>query len=530
MSPISGCPGPTVTNTALSVAHDFGFKRIILAGVDFCYTKDGFTHAKGSNEALAGARFNLTSLQVETNEGFMAPTGYDYFQAAANFASQAKRLVSNSCRIINTSGKAAKIENVEYIPLAEIELDQEYPDTVDIVAAKIRGSESDTRFYQKSVDELRRAQYQVKSIARLAENARRINEEMYNSLGVIENYKDKQKLDQIEKKFKRDHRQYSKLVKKLGIRSFLKLAKPFTDEEWTAEEAKQLGNVFYDAYLEGASKLLRIIDQSLARIAARQEENADIPDFSVLFAQCRIDRSFGRVRLWRKKYAPAILSADVALTFTEFEAKFHEILSTTTTRHFELVKSYNSLKLLKQRAGLLFKHKKIPELQDLLAGLDKHEEQAAAIPYRHLINAYLAKLQNNPSEAQQAYQQIIEAGDILLEEALTRVAGIGIDQDDTASASLSLQCLSQLNPLYLPMHAEMRRLHGENMLAIDAYNSYIRQFPEDVLVQIKLAMLYIEQCSYHAAELMLDYILRQKPNLETALAIKHQLQLLKVET
>ena len=108
-----------------------------------------------------------------------------------------------------------------------------------------------------------------------------------------------------------------------------------------------------------------------------------------------------------------------------------------------------------------------------------------------------------------------------------RIASIGIDHEDMHSADLSLQCLSQLNPVYLPLHAEMLRLHGDAMAAIDAYNSYIAQFPEDTLVQMKLAMLYAEHKVYDAAEMMLDHILKQKPNLEAAAAIKSQLLILK---
>lgn len=519
--------GPTVTNTALSVAHHFGFKRIVLAGVDLCFTKEGFTHAKGSDEHLAGPRFNLTSLQVETNDGFMAPTSCDFAQAIVSLGLQAKLLTSAGCQIINVSGNAAKVENIDYMPLADIELEQDELDVAAIVATRVAEAESEARFYSKTVEELNRARFQINAIARLAENARRINEEMYSEHGVIENYKDKKKLDQIEKKFKRDHRHYSKLVKKYGIRSFIKLAKPFTDEEWTAEEAKQLGNVFYDAYREGASKLLRLIDDAIDRVAARQQEVAETPDFTILIDQCRKDKSFGRVRLWRKKYSPAVIPPEVAATFDEFEGRFVEILNEKNTRHFARAKGHSSLIMLKQRAGLLFKHQKIEELRDLLAGLEKHEQQVAATPYRYLINGYLAELQNNPDAALDAYQHIVDGGGVLLEDALIRIAGVGIDHDDIHTANLSLQCLSQLNPLYLPLYAEMQRLHGDVMIAIDAYNNYIGQFPEDTLVQIKLAMLYVEHGIYDAAELMVDYILRQKPNLEAAVGMKRQLSAMK---
>ena len=523
--------GPTVTNTALSVAYDFGFKRIILAGVDLCFTKEGFTHAKGSNEQLAGPRFNLTSLQVETNDGFLAPTSCDFAQAIVSLGVQAKTLAAKGCSLINVYAKAAKVKYIEYTPLDEIILasDQLQIEISELVAAKVAAYEHKGDYYQKTIAELKRARYQVGVVAKLAENARRINDEMYSPLGRIENYKDKRKLDQIEKVFKREYRQVSKLVKKFGIRRFIKLAKPFTDEEWTAEEAKQIGNVFYDAYQEGAAKLLELIDKTLDLATARQQELVDAPDFSLLIRQYRLDRSYGRVRLLRKKLMPAIIPVDVAVVLDELDDNFVNILNEKNTGHLANAKNQSSLIVLKQRAGLLFKHKKLDDLQNLQAGLEKHEQHIAAHPYRQLINAYLAELEDRSETALEFYQQIVENGDTLLEEALSRIAAISIDNDDLQTANISLQCLSQLNSLYLPLYAEMLCLQGDSLLAIDIYNNYIAQFPNDTLVQIKLAMLYAEHQVFDAAELMLDFILLQKPKLESVIAIKKQLNKIKAD-
>ncbi|WP_347988756.1 6-hydroxymethylpterin diphosphokinase MptE-like protein [Methylomonas sp. AM2-LC] len=523
--------GPTVTNTAINVAHCFGFKRIILAGLDLCFTRDGFTHAKGSDEQLAGPRFNLTSLQVETNDGFMAPTSLDFSQAIANLAVQAKQLSGNGCQLINVSGQAAKIESIEYLPIDALDLEESGVDVAAIVAAKVDALPADTLFYQKTLQELKRARFQINAIAHLSEKARKVNDEMYNAQGIIENYKDKKQLDQIEKKFKREHRHFSRLVKIYGIRRFIKVAKPFVDEEWTAEEAKQMGNVFYDAYLEGTTNLLNLLDDAISRVEARQQESLEHADFNLLIAQCRKDKSYGRVRLWLKKYAHTQIPEAIAVTLAEFEQNFVAILQDKNTQHFANAQNHSSLFILKKRAGLLFKHKKIEDLQALLTGLEKHKQQAEqGVPYRHLINGYLAELKGEPANALNAYQQIVAAADVLLEEALIRIAAISIEQNDSESIQISLQCLSQLNPVYLPMYAEIQRLRGNIMQAIDAYSTYINQFPGDSVTQLKFVMLYVEQNIFDAAEIMLDYILLNKPNLEAALLLKKQILSLKADT
>lgn len=515
--------GPTVTNAALNVAHDLGFKRVVLAGVDLCFTRDGFTHAKGSNEQLAGPKLNLTSLQVETNGGFLAPTGNDYAQAIKSLSLQARRIIRSGGRVINGSLGAARIDGVEYIPLSEIRLEEIAIDAKAVVDSRVYPASAGDDYLGNVLLELKRAEFQVQSIKRLAEQARQINDTMYNVSGVLENYKDKRKLDQIEKKFKRKFRHFTKLVKRFGIRQFIQVVKPFDDEDWTFDEARKLGNIYYDAYFEGAKKLSQLIEEAMQRIMARQQENESVPDFDVMFEQWRKDKSFGRAKAWRIKHPSVEISAATSALFDKFEREFENILNQKDTRHFARIKARSNLTIARQRAGLLFKHKKIAELQDLLVSLDKHEQQQAAEPYRYLINGYLAELADNPERALNAYQQVLEGGDILLEDALIRIARIGIEHDNIQNVHLALDCLSKLNPVFLPFYAEIQRLQGNMLDAIDTYTGYVGQFPADTLAQIKLAMLYIQCNSYEGAEMMLDFILSQKPDYDAAINIKRQL-------
>lgn len=516
--------GPTVTNTALSVAHQLGAKRIILAGVDLCFTREGFTHAKGSDEQLAGPRFNLTSLQVETNAGYLAPTSCDFAQAIVSLGFQAQALNNLGCEIINLSAAAAKVEGIHFSPFAEIELNEAVGDVVAVISAKLADSLGESRYSQIALNELKKAQFQIKTIARLADHARQINDQMYSANGMVVDFDAKKKLDKIEKKLKREHRHFSKLVKRFGIRRFIKLAKPFSDEEWTAEEAKQLGDVYYLAYKEGANKILSLINAAIDRFMARQQEEVEAPNFALMIEQGRVDSSFGRVRLWRKKFAAAMIPSEILETFDEFEQCFIGIVNDKNTRHFARAKGHSNLVAVRQRAGLLFKHKKQDELQGLLAAVEKHTEQEAGAPYRYLINGYLAELSGDLDQALEAYQHIVDVGNVLLEEALVRIAAISIDQENESMANLSLQCLSQLNPVFLPMYAEMRRLHGDFMGAVDAFVGYVTQFPSDVSVQMKLAMLYAERKIYDGAMMMLDHVLQNQPDMESALALKKHLQ------
>lgn len=526
-----GGAGPTVTNTALGVAHKFGFKRIILAGVDLCFTRDGYTHAAGSDEHIAGPRFNLTSLQTETNDGYMAPTSCDLVAAINILGLQAEAVTATGCKIINPSANAAKVDNISYIPLADIQLDDNQVNVASIIAEQIAATNHlSYNDPTATLNELKRAQFQINAILRLAENALTVNKSMYSAEGIIENYKDKRKLDKIEKKLNRDHRQYSKLVKRFGIRSFIKITKPFTDEDWSAEEAKEMGNAYYEAYRDGAIAILKLIDSAMERIRSRQEEANDTPDFNLLFSQWRNDRSFGRARLWLQNHPHADIPESAQTEFNELNNLFTSVLSNKNTMHMARAKNHASLPMLRKRASLLFKHRKMQELIDLQSGLHKHEDQTAAEPYVYLLNGYLAELQDDIETAVTAYHHIIDIENSpLLEEALLRIAFISINANnaDNTNTYLALQCLSQISPFYLPFYAEIVRLQGDVTAAIDAYEHYIAQFPEDTLVQMKLATVYMENKSYASAEVMLDYILARTPDAKAAIDLKKQLADLK---
>ena len=522
--------GPTVSNTALTIALRFGFKRIILAGVDLCFTREGYTHASGSDEHLAGPRFSLTSLQVKTNGGFMAPTSFD-FAAAINFlAVQAQAITAAGCQMINFSANAAQVDNISYIPLKDIELDDKPLDVADIVTGHIGNTSHRLDNAPAIISELKRARFQINAILRLSEKALTINEGMYNAQGIIENYQEKLQLDKIERKLNREHRQYSRVVKRFGLRRFLKIVKPFTDEDWSAKEAKEMGNTYYQAYRDGSKAIIKIINDAIARTVARQEENKDQPDFDLLVKQWQKDRSYARAGLWRQNHPDAIIPVPAQTAFDALDKQFTAILADKNTGHMARAKSRTRFPLVRKRASLLFKHKKIPELNDLLTSLQKHQQQAEAMPYINLINGYLAELLNDVEAALDAYHHIIVCKDSpLLEEALLRVAviSIGSNNIDNTNAYLALQCLSQLNPSYLPHYAEIVRLRGDIAGAIDAYNHYICQFPEDTLVQIKLATLYMEIKVYNAAELAVEMVLAKKPDAKAALDLKKQLAYLK---
>jgi len=522
--------GPTVSNSALAVAHYFGFSKILLAGFDVCYTKEGITHAAGSDEQLAGPKYDLIPVQVETYCGEYRPMCPGFSTLLIMLTRQAKVITDDHREIINLAPTAAKVENIIHIPCSEMVL----PDLQDNDISNAKqcipqlSPAALNEHYQAVIDELEKADFQMKAIAKLAKKALDINERMYSPEGQIKDYKEKRELDSIEKQLKRKYRHHSKLVKMFSVRHFIKITSPHDSDECNAEKAKKLGNIYYQAYRLGANTLSKLINAAIARTKVRQEELKEEPDFSLLFEQWDTDKSYRRAELWQKKHPSTHYPEQTTLAIQTMQDQFNQVMTNQNTGFKARIAKQSTLPLLKSKIKLLFKHKKTDELKNLQTGVINDPNHDNKEPYLLLINAYLAELENDVETALTHYDSIIRLEQSpVLEEALLRIASISLEQENQQNAFLAMDCLANLSPIYLPYKAELARIIGDYLLAIDSYNAYITFFPEDTLSKLKLTALYIDIKVYEAAELMLEHILQTSPDLESAIGLKNQLARIK---
>lgn len=524
-----GSVGPTVTNTALSTANHLGFNTILLAGLDLCYSENDITHALGSAEQLAGPKYNTTSLQVKTYNNDDRTTEEGYFLALQTLVNQVKPMIDNNKIIINLSRNAAKAEGIVHIPPEDIVLKPLQEKTSEVAHKKI--NEYSTKFhaesyFSKALVELKKADHDISKVLKMAKKANKINGYMYNKNGIITNYKDKKALDKIEKTLNKKYQTYSSLIKKFSARHFLKISSPHDNgSNWDAEKAQEMGEIYYDAYENGATTLSQLINKAIQGIGVRQEENKNTPDFTVLFKQWNEDHSYNRALLWKIKNPNISLPKETLDKFSALSKKFDQYTKSgffdwKSVREEEL----GNVSFLKNKAKILFKGKRLSELKKLQNKLLADKKNKEKKDYSFLISAYIATLEKDNALALDFFHQIIEIDNTsLIEEALSNITSISINQENHQNAFLALECLTQISPLYLPYYAESARILGKTMLAIDSYITYISYFPDDIVTQLKLTSLYISQGIDQAAELMLDHILSKHPDLEAALTLKRQI-------
>lgn len=511
--------GPTVTNTALTLAMEMGFSQVILGGVDLCFSADGYSHAAGSNERIAGPVLGHMGPQVETNSGQMAETTDALQQAVNDIARQAYAAHARGCQFINTAANAARIPNVLYQSLDEVRLTALDDDPKAILARHLPSDDTAMRldYYQRLDKEVAATEHRVHKIGELAREALRCNDGLFGRNGGPADFKYKHKMDKIEKRLEKDFKGLADLVKHYGITPFLRVIRPDRDKAWTDEEIETTGRVYYEAYVEGTTLILEALKAIRQRLATRLAEESDAPNGLKLVADWAQFNESGRVRIWTHRHPEqaATLSAEAAAAMAAAEDDFRRLLESTDTAHMTRCKTEAELTNVPSKATWLFQNKDITNLQRLVSGLQQVASDDQAPLW--LASGYLAELEDRPLDALECFQNIAEGP--ALEDALRRITALSLGQADYSSALLALECLGHLAACYLPQHAALLRLSGAAQQAADVYARYLEQVPDDVGAMLKLGQLYQEQGVEAGARWAFTYVLERCPQNQAALSL-----------
>ncbi len=510
--------GPTVSNTAIALLMEMGVARIIFAGLDLCSRPDGSRYAAGSNESQAGHSLGMVGLRVPTNAGGMSDTSEDFMQSIHDIGRQAADARERGIRLINPSPHAARIAGIEYIPLAEVELPSAPRNARQQITARLPASDRQARLdhYRKTERELLRVENQLRKIRALSLDALRYNDGLFGRNGMAQSFKYKHKMDKVEKRLNRDFPQLSALVKRFGIRQFLRILR--TDErEWSDEEVEETGRTYYQSYHDGADRLLELIGNALSRLRSRIAEEDQPADLDALARQWRADGAPGRGRVWRHRHPQAALSEQAQALLDQLDTEFDACLSEQDTPHMARCRQQAGLENVPSKAALLFRQGDQEGLRNLAEALGQIDS-AEARELRHFVLGQLAESEGRDDDALQAYQQIGEGP--LLEDALSRISSLCLARDDLDNARLAFDCLSQISPGYLPQYAELMRITGRMDEAAELYARYLEQVPEDLSTMLRLGRLYQENGVIDGACWAFDYVLERDPDNRAARSLR----------
>lgn len=512
--------GPTVTNMALDTAVDMGFSQIVLAGVDLCHSREGYSHAKGSHERKIGARIvNANCLQVETFGGWMAETSSAYASAAKTIGEQAQKAHLRGCRIINSAAGAAKVSNVVHVPLDEIVVEKLQAPISQAIKETLPEDSPITRceHYRKVQDELGRVGDALSRIEKLSKDGLKANERLFRRGKGAMDFRQKARLDRIEKALEDDLSDVSRFVRKFGICDFIRMTRPDYDRELTAEELETVGRVYYLAYKENAEQLLEVIEDAQKRLSARLEEESSDPDVPVLADQWRKDKQPGRSLVWRSRHPDIYkgVSERYSEVLSSLEEEYKEQLDkgfVGVTSTMEVSTSALDVTLTGAFRKILSAYgSKDKESLNLLSKVLSEHSSEKAKPLYSLAKGYIAEMDGDHETAFEMFQELLEEEGQILEEGLRSIAFLCLRLDDHENALLALDRLSAISPVYLQVLGDTYRAIGDHPRALEVYADYLEEVPEDIAAMVNLGCYYNELGVEDGARLMFSHALELEP-------------------
>jgi tetratricopeptide (TPR) repeat protein/uncharacterized Rossmann fold enzyme len=514
----------SVTNAALVVAREMGFARIILCGLDLCFSKEGYTHASGSREHKAGPIIAQQALTVETNAGYPANTHHNFLMALEDLAGQAAGAVEDGCQLINMSSGAAKVDNIEYLPLEQIEL----PPSDSSIDAVIRQALPDDsvptrrRDFDAVSSELKRVRFRLIKIKDLARKALEYNDGLFGRKGKKADFKYKIKMDKIEKRLNREFADIEPCVKRFGLCWFVKTVRPDPSAEWTDAEIEAVGRNYYETYISSSKALGELLDKAQQRVQSRLEELSETPDVTLLMHQWETDKMPGRAKLWLDRNKGIQLPDDIGERLELMAEKFHSLI--TQPLAVDKKASFDP-EAVKSHAMLLHRNRALKDLKTLLAGLEPHQGLASAQDLKHLVAGYIAEIEGDSGQALEAYQPLIrEEMHPLTEEALNRIGALSLESQNYDNALMAMECLVNISPVYQPKYAELLKLLGRFMEAADVYGDYLEKVPDDLSAMLELGRLYRDMNVKEAAGMAFRHVLEKDPENRDALALLKEIE------
>lgn len=502
--------GPTVTQSSLVCAIEMGFSQIILCGVDHCYNKEGFTHAKNTDEHEIGPLLSHIGVTIETNGGWQAETKQEFIsgiKAIVNLVNYANDSGKN-CRFINPSKNSAKIDMVEHIETNDITIN-ESASTIKKVFKLIPTKNIDEKKEDlvTVIDEFKNMKQQLKSIKKLSTEALKYNKQAHDKLDI----NIKKKVDTIEIKIHDKYPVASKLIKTYNAAGFLRKNLVDDSRDYSASEIKERIDDYFKNHINTAEMLLKKITECQTRTESRIEELSTPTNLDKVFEQWDKDNTPGRVYILESMHPEhgELSSAKERIDQykEQFKVKMQE--SNTDFKNY-LINTLGDIAGAKSKATHLFGRKNIERLKSLSENLHSHKNGPEWEQLGYLIDGYINELDNNSEQAYHYYEKLLETDYQI--DALKRILQISIADRNNDSALLALECLSAIIPIYMPFYAEMLQLSGNHKDSIEIYTEYLKTVPEDISAWIKLGKLYLDLDIIESAQWIFEQIIQMEPD------------------
>lgn len=469
--------GPTVTNSAVRLAIEMGFKQVLLSGVDFCYSKSGYSHASGTVEASLGPSLGHDTLWVSTYDGYQAETLIQLKQAMESLENEAKTYPHVD--IINLSSNAACIEGITHQPTKEITLPPLEKSKLlsDSQFNTIKENDLNKAYFEckKIRNELIKLQYLITEAKKLAS---KLNLDSKKSSSTLE------KIDKIELKINKKYKNLSQLIKFYGYFEFSKFLTTREIESWTQPQINQMTERYYEAFLSSCVQVFKLVESACNKLQDRINELKTTP-FNTLAEQWKRDNQPGRCFIWKRMHPDYSFSADEKLLWTKLNNLYQLSLTQVRQVYVEALNTGSAMEHVYTKILRLNKsksHQGLALLTHNLMPLTEKDPEAKRL--YHLALSFQLCLEQQPQQALDALLALPE--ELCTEMELKHIILLALKLGKLELAEDTLVKILTHSDEYIPQYAHILKLRGKIQESVNVYLDYLEKYPSDTQTWIKL--------------------------------------------
>lgn len=512
--------GPTVSHTGVWLAFKCGFEQILMSGVDMCFSDGGGSHASGTVESLIGGLPSQCDATVVTYDGRTAGTGRALEHGAEALANLGKLINADCARLFNTSARAARIESIPLIDLADVPLSGTRPDVIlPNESAGERGHLLGIR--QEQGDAIRR----FRTIRRRCEEAARLLDAMDEASDDKSFEVRRRRLERLEKTLGKEHGPWLDMIKHYGSAELLASVRPsgFGREE----EQRDWGRNYYRVVKRIARTFIELLEGCDERTTMRLVELEDEPDLEALLAFWSADQTPGRVlqlraRLSARVVACADACADASAGASpDYQARidreaedFLATLNQGENRHeTRMRKRVLNPNIILRNLAFLFREKIAGDIEQLARKLLRLGPPLDV--FAGYASGLHAELAGDSERALASFEPVLdrfgewlesEAGvpegfDALLEDTLRHITQCYLEDGNGEAAVNSLALLTEISPAYSSRYAHLQHLNGCHDEALRILEEHVGQYPGDWRILLQIADIYTDLKATEAADI-----------------------------
>lgn len=519
--------GPTVTNAALHLAMEMGCKKILLTGADFCFSKSGFTHAKGSLESSLGPNLGIICDWVETYSGELAESVIQLQLAAQSLQEDVKKYPN--IHVINLSINAVKLSGITYQDQNDLTLTL----TAQLTPTQLLASIPDISYsiekkllIERTTSQLDKLKTELSEINRLATEALLLTkkiEKKENKSNVLHI----RNIDAIESKLNRDHYDLCYLIKFYGYHDFSTFLTSKAKNEWDLEQTNKMSIDYYNAFINNTTDLIKQCSEAKDRLSARYHELQNDTNLTLLAKQWRKDNQPGRIHIWLKNHPEHLqdkpLRTSDRILIADLKREYDEQCHIKPHTYIDAVQKTSSMEKVSDKINLLVHSQHLVGLTQISNNLrllissntDQNNDDSDNIKaLYHFAYANQLYLEKNDEEALTC---LLSLDDSLKNESIYRLQlKLALKLADLHLAESTIKKILQYSDEYLPQLANILKLKNDVQGSVNIYLDYLEKYPSDIMTWLKLGLYMVEINQLEAAHTAFSNALDADPHNEMA--------------